>query len=68
MMNLNVYTSLLVSVIIQVITGIIETISLFIKVPLNFLFLKQMMVLELFVQFIEGLFYIYIGCIILKIF
>ena len=59
MIYLSVYTSLLVSVIIQVITGIIETISLFIKVPLHFLFLKQMMALEIFVQFIEGLFYIY---------
>ena len=59
MIHLNIYTSLLVSVIIQVITGIIETISLFIKVPIKFLFLKQMMTLEVFVQFIEGLFYIY---------
>jgi hypothetical protein len=59
MINLNVYTSLVTSVIIQVITGIIEIISLFIKVPLKFLFLKQMMLLEIFVQFIEGFFYMY---------
>jgi hypothetical protein len=59
MIKLNVYTSLITSIIIQVITGIIEIISLFIKVPLQFSFLKQMMLLEIFVQFIESSFYIY---------
>ena len=59
MINLNVYTSLVTSVIIQVITGIIEISSLFIKVPLKFSFLKQIMLLEVFVQFIEGSFYLY---------
>ena len=59
MLTLNLYTSLILSIIIQVITGIIEVFSLFIKVPSNFLFLKQMLLLEIVVQFIEGLFYIY---------
>ena len=59
MINLNIYTSLIASIIIQVITGIIETYSLFIKVHPQFLFLKQMVLLEVFVQFIEGSFYIY---------
>jgi hypothetical protein len=59
MISINIYKSLVTSVIIQVITGIIEIISMFIKVPLKFLFLKQMMLLEIFVQFIEGFFYIY---------
>jgi len=59
MINLNIYTSLITSVIIQVVTGIIEIIALFIKVPSKFLFLQQMMLLEVFVQFIEGSFYIY---------
>ena len=59
MINLNIYTSLVTSVIIQVITGIIEISSLFIKVPLKFSFLKQIMLLEIFVQFIEGSFYLY---------
>ena len=56
---MNVYTSLIASIIIQVITGIIEVISLFIRVPLSFSFLKQLLLLEVFVQFVEGLFYIY---------
>jgi len=59
MISINIYTSLVTSVIIQVITGIIEITSLFIKVPLKFLFLKQMMLLEIFVQLIEGFFYMY---------
>ena len=59
MINLNVYTSLVTSIIIQIITGIIEFFSFFIKVPVKFLFLKQMMLLEIFVQIIEGYFYIY---------
>jgi bacteriorhodopsin len=59
MVKLNVYTSLITSVIVQVITGIIELASLFINVPSKFSFLKQMMLLELFVQLIEGTFYLY---------
>jgi len=54
-----VYSSLILSIILQIITGIIEFASLFIKVPPRFLILKQMMVLEVIVQFIEGVFYIY---------
>jgi bacteriorhodopsin len=59
MIDLNIYTSLITSVIIQIITGFIEIISIFIKVPVNFSFLKQMMLLEIFVQVIEGSFYMY---------
>jgi len=59
MVNLNVYTSLITSIIIQVTTGIIEIISLFIQVPNKFSFLKEMLLLEVFVQIIEGSFYIY---------
>jgi hypothetical protein len=57
--NLSVYTSLVTSIIIQVVTGVIEFFSLFVKLPSKFLFLKQMMILELFVQIIEGSFYVY---------
>ena len=59
MKNLNVYNSLITSITIQVITGIIEFFSLFVKVPNTYSFLKQMMMLELFVQVIESSFYIY---------
>ena len=53
------YTSLLVSIFIQVVTGIIEFGALFIDVPSEYYFLKQMMLLEVAVQMIEGAFYIY---------
>jgi hypothetical protein len=59
MIHLNIYTSLIISIITQFITSIIEIIALFIKVPSKFLFLKQMLLLEVIVQFIEGSFYIY---------
>ena len=59
MIHLNIYTSLIISIITQFITSIIEIIALFIKVPSKFLFLKQMLLLEIVVQFIEGLFYLH---------
>ena len=59
MINLNIYKSLILSIIIQLITGIIEIIALFIKVPSKFLFLQQMLLLEVIVQLIEGSFYMY---------
>ena len=59
MIHLNIYTSLIISIITQFITSIIEIIALFIKVPSKFLFLKQMLLLEVIVQFIEGSFYSY---------
>ena len=59
MMNFTIYTSLILSIITQLVTGIIEIIALFIKVPSKYLFLKQMLFLEVIVQFIEGLFYIH---------
>jgi bacteriorhodopsin len=58
-MNLNIYTSLIVSIVTQVITGIIELLAVFIKTPTKMLLLKQLLVLELFVQIIEGSFYVY---------
>ena len=59
MTSSTVYTSLITSIIIQLVTGIIEFISIFVDLPSKFAFLKQMMILEVFVQFIEGSFYVY---------
>lgn len=58
-MMLNIYTSLILSIVTQVITGIIELLAAFVKIPTKFLLLKQLLILELFVQLIEGSFYIY---------
>lgn len=55
----SIYTSLIASILVQVITGIIQILSMFIHVPVKLLFLKQLMVLEIVVQCIEGLFYMY---------
>jgi len=59
MINLNIYTSLLLSIVTQLTIGIIDIFFLFIKVPSKILFLKQLLLLEVIVQFIEGSFYIY---------
>ena len=59
MANKKVYNSLLLSVIVQVITGIIDTIGLFVNVPYKFSFLKKLLKAEFTVQIIEGSFYLY---------
>ena len=59
MIHLTIYTSLIFSIIIQILTGIIETFFLFTKVSSNYLILKQMLLLEVIVQVIESSFYIY---------
>jgi hypothetical protein len=58
-MKVTMYTSLLASILIQVITGIIEISTLFFRIPSEYAILKQMMILEVIVQCIEGSFYIY---------
>jgi len=58
-MKITMYTTLLASILVQVITGIIEFGALFLPVPSEYQFLKQMMLLEVAVQTIEGAFYIY---------
>ena len=59
MIKLNIYSSLIISIITQVITGFIELFALLIKVSSKQFFLKEMLLLEVIVQFIEGSFYIY---------
>lgn len=54
------YFTLIISVIVQVITGVLELFSLFIKVPTEYLLIRQLLILEVFVQFIEGLFYVWL--------
>ena len=56
---ITMYTSLLASILVQVVTGIIEFGALFLRVPSEYTILKQMMMLEVIVQCIEGSFYLY---------
>ena len=51
------FLSLKISIIVQIITGIIQLFSLFIKVPPSYIILKQLLVLENIVQVIQGSFY-----------
>ena len=54
------YSTLWISVIVQIITGIIEIITLFFTVttPPQYYIINNLLYLELTVQIIEGLFYI----------
>ena len=55
------FTTLISSIIIQIITGGIEIGSLFIKVPTAHLLIKQLLILEVIVQIIEGVFYFWLA-------
>jgi len=54
------FQTLIISVIIQLLTGVFEIGSLFIKVPSEFTIIRQLLIMEITVQFIEGLFYLWL--------
>jgi len=54
------YNTLIVSVIVQILTGGLEIYSLFIRVPKEFSLIRQLLVLEVAVQIVEGLFYVWL--------
>ena len=55
------YITLIISVIVQIITGIIEIGAFFVKVPTIYFLIKQLLILELVVQFFEGFFYVWLS-------
>ena len=55
------YITLVISIIVQIITGIIEIGAFFVKVPTIYFLIKQLLVLELVVQIIEGAFYFWLA-------
>jgi hypothetical protein len=55
------YITLVISIIVQIITGIIEIGATFIKVPPIYFLIRQLLILELVVQFIEGSFYFWLA-------
>ena len=60
-MNKNIfYNSLIVSIVIQAITGLIDFIALLVKVPVEYNIIKQLLLMEFIVQVIEGTFYIWL--------
>jgi hypothetical protein len=56
---INVYSSLVLSVSVQIITGILDLTVLLLKVPSNIYLIKQLLFWEVIVQVIEGAFYLY---------
>ena len=55
------YSTLVISIIVQIMTGIIDTAAFFVKVPTMYLLIKQLLLIELVVQFIEGAFYFWLA-------
>ena len=55
------YITLIISIIVQIITGIIEIGAFFVKVPTIYFLIKQLLILELVVQIIEGSFYFWLA-------
>jgi len=55
------YITLVISIIVQIITGIIEIGAFFVKVPTIYFLIKQLLILELVVQIIEGSFYLWLA-------
>lgn len=55
------YTTLLISIFVQAITGIIEIGTLFVKVPSIYLLIRQLLIVEVVVQVVEGMFYVWLA-------
>jgi bacteriorhodopsin len=55
------YITLVISIIVQIITGGIEIGAFFIKVPTAYSLIKELLILELTVQLIEGAFYFWLA-------
>ena len=51
------YFTLILSVIVQVLSGLLELGTLFVKVESPYMIIKQLLILDIVVQVIEGLFY-----------
>ena len=54
------YITLVISIVVQLITGIIEVAAFFVKVPTIYSLIKQLLIIELVVQFFEGMFYLWL--------
>ena len=61
------YYTLVLSIIVQVITGVMDIGAAFVKVRSEGLLIRQLLILELVVQFIEGGFYVWLAYYFTKI-
>jgi len=55
------YLTLIVSIVIQLVTGIIDIAAFFVKVPLAYSIIRELLILELVVQVFEGMFYFWLA-------
>lgn len=58
-MGINVYSTLIFSVAIQFIVGLVDILVALLKVPSKIFIIKQLLILEVIVQVVEGSFYLY---------
>jgi hypothetical protein len=54
------YITLVISILVQIITGVIEIAAFFVKVPTIYSIIRQLLLIELIVQFLEGIFYFWL--------
>ena len=55
------YITLVISIIVQIITGIIDVGAFFVKVPTMYSIIRQLLILELVVQIFESMFYVWLA-------
>jgi bacteriorhodopsin len=55
------FITLVISIIVQLISGVIEIGAFFIKVPATYSLIRELLILELVVQIIEGTFYFWLA-------
>ena len=55
------HITLVISIVVQIITGVIEIGAFFVKVPTIYTLIKQLLTIELVVQFFEGMFYFWLA-------
>jgi hypothetical protein len=55
------YITLVISIIVQIISGILDITAFFVTVPTMYSIIRQLLILELIVQFFEGMFYVWLA-------
>jgi hypothetical protein len=55
------YITLVISIVVQLITGITGIAVFFVEVPIAYLIIRQLLILELVVQIFEGIFYFWLA-------
>ena len=55
------HVTLVISIMVQIVTGIIDISAFFVEVPTNYSIIKQLLFIEIVVQFFEGFFYVWLA-------